>query len=215
MNTSLQKPRKRKPVIGLVGGVGSGKSAAAAELAALGCAVIDADAIGHQVLRLPEVVRRVQARWGPSVVEHAAAGAAVNREALADVVFNDPAELAALNDIVWPHIGAQISERIDDLMSRPDVAAVVLDAAVMFEAGWDAVCTHLVFVDAGEQVRRNRAIERGMSERQWRLREKSQIPLDTKRLACQYTVDNSFSVSRLREQVRDTFRRILQEAEGF
>jgi dephospho-CoA kinase len=133
----------------------------------------------------------------------------VNRQALANVVFADPSELEQLNRLVWPLIGERIARRIEQLQSDPGAAAILLDAAIMFEAGWDRLCSVRVFVHADEAVRLRRAETRGLDRRQWRLREISQIGLDKKRSACEYVIDNSFSVSRLRDQVRDTFRRVI------
>jgi dephospho-CoA kinase len=86
---------------------------------------------------------------------------------------------------------------------------VVLDAAVLFEAGCEDACTHCVFVDAPAAVRKRRVTtRRGWTEREWQRREKAQFSLDRKRARCDYTIENGFSVPRLRQQIRQLFHRI-------
>jgi dephospho-CoA kinase len=204
-------PESSLPVIGVVGGVGSGKSLAAQCLTELGCALIDADKLGHEVLQEDQVVAAVRQRWGDDVLTRTGQ---VDRRALGEIVFADPAELAVLSEITWPCIGRRIRERIDEHVRRRDVPAVVLDAAVLFEAGWNTMCTHTVFVDAPEDLRLRRVLDRGWSEGVWRKREKSQISLDAKRRRCYATVDNSSSLAHLRTQIRRLFSRIVSCPDG-
>jgi len=187
-----------KPIIGLVGGVGCGKSAAAAQFAALGCAVIDADAIGHDLLTQKNIRRQLDSKWGPRVFR---ADGSVNRAALAAIVFSDASQLEVLNDIMRDPLGRRIAESIDQAQSDPAIPAIVLDAAILFEAGWDRLCSHTLFVSAPEKLRQLRAAAKGLSESSWRDREKSQISLDRKADNCYGAIDNSSTVSHLREQV--------------
>ncbi len=211
MNTSrvCGKRPGGKPVIGIVGGVGAGKTAAAGEFAALGCRLIDADKIGHELLREPDVLAEVRRRWGDAVL---GLDGQVVRAALAEVVFHSPAELAALNAILHPRIRRAMELAITDAQADESVKAVVMDAAVLLEAGWDDLCTHRVFVSAPADDRRRRVAQsRHWSDETWAAREKSQISLDTKASVCEYTLDNRLGASFLREQVRVIFHRISQE----
>jgi len=146
-----------KPVIGLVGGIGAGKSLAAAALARRGGAVVDADRIGHAVLNRPEVVARLVGRWGPGVLRP---DGTPDRRAIAAVVFADPAERAALEAAVFPGIGRLAREQIAAARADPAVRFVVLDAAVMMEAGWHGVCDKVIYVDAPREVRLRRLAAR-------------------------------------------------------
>jgi len=195
------------PVIGVVGGVGAGKSTAARELAALGGSLIDADAIGHELLGEPDVQAALRARWGDRAI---LPGGQVDRGALARIVFADADELAALNAVMHPRIRRRIEQAIAAARRDPAVKAVVVDAAVLFEAGWDDLCTHVVFVAApAEERRRRAATARGWDEAAWRRRENSQISLDTKAARCDYILQNRVNVSSLHEQARRIFKRIV------
>ena len=204
-------------MIGLLGGVGSGKSTVAAELAALGCAVIDADAVGHEVLSEPDVKAELRRLWGEGVLT---ASGEVDREAVAKIVFDSPDALAALDALMHPLMRERIDiasreldgALIEALYSDTDhcpVEAVVLDAALLLETDWHELCTTLVFVSApaaarAERVARQRHWDRAELER----RENSQKPLDIKRSGADHGIDNSSSLSYLREQVRSVFHRI-------
>ncbi len=196
-----------KPVIGLVGGVGAGKSTVARELEVLGCALVDGDKIGHMLLDEPEVRQALLDRWGQRVF---APDGRVDRKAVAAVVFGSPGELTALNAMMHPRIRRRMEELIVSALARADVPAVVMDAAVLLEAGWDDLCTHLVFVQAPDETRQHRVEQaRGWGAQEWQSREKSQIPVDTKRADCYYALDNSSGVSHLREQIRSLFHQIV------
>ncbi len=200
-----------KPVIGLVGGVGAGKSTVAAELARLGCALIDADRIGHDVLNRPDVITPLCRRWGEAL---AGPDGQIDRDALGEIVFAAPEALAELNEIVHPLIRAEGERQLADCLDRPDVPAVVIDAPLLVEAGWDSLCTVLVFVRSEADHRRRRvASERGWDEKKWQGRECFQISLDTKAGMCDYTIDNTSSVSHLVAQTRELFYRIVVDSD--
>jgi len=202
----VQKPQT-KPVIGLVGGIGAGKSTVAGELARLGCALVDADAIGHELLSDPQVAGALRQRWGEAIF---CDDGGVDRASLGKIAFGDPAELSALNSILHPAIGEKMAESIRRGLADASVPGVVVDAAVLFEAGWNDMCTHVVFVDAPDELRFDRAHrDRGWNKKMWTRREKSQISLDKKRRLCDYSIGNSSSVSYLREQVRELYLRFI------
>jgi dephospho-CoA kinase len=198
-----------KPVIGLLGGIGSGKSTVAAELAKLGCCVVDADRIGHELLDELSVQRKIRRRWGKEVF---GPNGKVDRAALGRVVFGQARELAALNAIAHPLIRRRIIQQVGQFQRRKGCQAIVIDAALLLETDWHELCTHLVFVRAPASARAGRVRrERGWGRQEWRDREKSQKALDIKTARAEYIVDNSSSVSCLREQVRSVFQRILDQ----
>ena len=202
----MRKLTAAKPVIGVVGGVGSGKSTAAAQFARLGCALVDADRIGHELLAQPDVMDELRRHWGGRVFD---SRGRVDRRALGDDVFEHPQQLAALNAILHPRIRRRMAEQIARACGDADVRGVVVDAALLFEAGCDDLCTHVVFLNcpAAERLRRVSRC-RGWDESTWRGRENSQIPLDKKAQMCDYSVDSSSSAAHLAEQISDVFDRI-------
>jgi len=199
--------QKDKPVIGLVGGIGAGKTTVAAELDVLGCAVIDADEIGHELLADESVMRRIRERWGPDVFD---AQGHVSREALGRIVFSDADELAALSAILHPRIANEMKQRIADAQTQRNVQAVVLDAAVLYEAGWQDLCTDVVFVDASRRTRLGRVrLQRGWDEPDLASRENVQIDLDKKRQMADHVLVNHASEPTFAQDVRELLSRIL------
>lgn len=188
-------------VIGLVGGVASGKSLAADHLRRLGAVVLDGDRAGHEVLREPEVVAALRSQFGESVIQN---DGTVDRGAVAALVFaTTPAgrrNLQILEHITHPRIGRRLEQEMDALR-RQHAAVVVLDAALMFKAGWHRLCDRLVFIDCPREMRLQRALQRGWSEAQFAAREAAQTPVDEKRRHCDVVWDNSGSSQALQRQV--------------
>jgi len=197
-----------KPVIGIVGGIGAGKSTVAAELARLGCAVVDADAVGHELLAEDEVKADLRGRWGEEIFSPTGE---VDRAALAERAFATASELEALNFIMHPRMRRRLAGRIERLSADAAVKAIVLDAAVLLEAGWDEFCTHIIYVSAPAEARRIRAAAgRGWDGPTWQQRENLQKSLDKKRSRAEYVLENSSSLTHLRRLVRQLFHRIVQ-----
>ena len=197
----------RIPILGLIGGIGSGKSLAAGEFVKQGGYLIAGDALGHEALRDEEIKRRVVERFGPGVLDE---NGVVQRRKLGTIVFGDSAELRALEAIVFPFIGKRIREEIPKAGAAMAGAAkfIVLDAAVMMEAGWDHNCDRIIYVDAPADVRRRRLLEkRGWSEMEIEARAKSQLPVEDKRRRADFVIDNSGSPEAMAPQVK----RVLEE----
>ena len=190
-----------KPVIGLVGGIGAGKSTAAAAFAARGGAVVDADALGHEALEQPEIRRRVLDRWGyrGNLVKP---DGRLDRRAIARIVFANPAERAALEAMVFPYIGRRAMEEVAKAQADPAAKFVVVDAAVMLEAGWDGVCDRLVYVDAPPEARLARLAARGgWSASDLAAREAAQWPAAEKRKRAAAVIVNDAGLEKMQEQV--------------
>jgi dephospho-CoA kinase len=188
-----------KPTVGLVGGIGAGKSTAAALLAARGAWVVDADALGHEALERHDVRRRVLDRWGDRVLR---ADGTLDRRAIGRVVFADPAERTVLEAMVFPYITGRTLEEVRRGQANPAVRFVVVDAAVMLEAGWDGACDRLVYVDAPPGVRLARLAARsGWTAADLAAREAAQWPAEEKMARADAVVVNDGDPARLAEQI--------------
>jgi dephospho-CoA kinase len=200
--------RRHVPVIGLVGGIGSGKSQVAAALAKRGGRVVAGDPLGHEALRQPAIREQVVARWGPGVLD---AAGRIDRRRLGAVVFADPHERRALEEIVQPWIGRRLREEVVKAQSDPAVAFVVLDAAVMLEAGWESACDLLVYVHAPRATRLKRvAGQRGWSAAEAAARERAQLPLTAKAARADVALDNSGSLAGLGPQLDALLARLIE-----
>jgi len=201
LQSEIQNP---KLVVGLIGGIGSGKSLVAQLLAERGGVVIQGDALGHEALKQPDIRERVVARFGPGVID--AQGEIVRRR-LAERVFTNDEELRALERLVFPYIRRRAEELIAEARANPKARFVVLDAAVMLEAGWNTACDRIVYVHAPRDVRLARLAKRGWSETQVADRERAQLPLAEKARRADAAIDNGGDVAQTATQVD----RILRE----
>jgi len=192
------------PVIGLVGGVGSGKSAVAKVLAEAGCLVADSDALVRRECELPEVVSQLRSWWGSGVVDERGR---LDRAAVAAIVFKDPAERARLEGFLHPRV-EKVRRKLFDQAS-PGTPALVIDAPLLLEAGLAGECTQLWFVDAPEAARRARVMsDRGWSAQELDRREAAQWSLDRKRAAAHHVLRNDGDPASLREQVLQALGRL-------
>lgn len=200
------------PVIGLVGGIGSGKSSLACWLAARrNVLVADGDEAGHRALEESSVKQQIRQRFGDTVFDEKGE---VSRAALGRLVFGSTVEArrarSDLEGIVHPRIRETFRGLIREARASGDVEAVILDAAVLLEAKWDELCDAVVFVDAPYSQRLQRVAEnRGWDERELALRESSQLPLDVKRTAADATIKNSDTVDRAGAHLEHIFERII------
>lgn len=201
----------RLVVVGLLGGIASGKSAVAGCFEALGAERIDADVLAHVALARPDLRRRVVGTFGPQVVGE---NGQIERARLAQVVFADGARLRTLEEILHPAVGDAIRERLAQLERRRRAATVVLDVPKLLEAGLEPICTALVFVAAPYRARVARAASRGWTAADMKAREKFQVSLRAKRAAADYVVENDESLAALRAQVERIWRRLHRRATG-
>ena len=193
--------------IGVLGGVASGKSLVTEQMRQLGAAALEADRIGHEVLRDPEVKAALRVRWGEAVFSP---DGEIDRPTVARIVFaprpHGPPELKFLEQQTHPKIGERLLAQLDALRRRGDVPAAVLDAPVLLKAGWDKMCDRIVFVDASREQRQTRARQRCWSDDDFAAREAAQESLETKRNRADLIVDNSGSIEATFAQVRQFWR---------
>jgi dephospho-CoA kinase len=196
-------------VIGLLGGIASGKSLVAGALVRRGAVLLDADAAGHLVLREPAIEEAALARWGSSIF---GPDGHIHRPALAKIVFapppHGPRELAYLESLTHPRIGERLRKQIDQLAADGTPRVLVLDAPVMLKAGWDEFCDLLVFVEADRPIRLQRALSRGWSEEEFARRETAQEPVEVKRSRAEIVIDNSGSVETTERQIEQLWKRL-------
>ena len=198
----------RKPIIGVIGGIGSGKSTIARMFAELGCAVIDADALAKQALEQREVIEQLVMWWGPQVLD---ANGRVNRRAVAAIVFGDPPELERLESLTHPFVHAERARLRAAHEADPGVVAIVEDCPLLLEKSLEKECDAVVFVKASEAVRQRRvASTRGWSPAELALREKRQMPLDMKEKRADHVVQNDGGEAESFAHVRQVLSQILK-----
>jgi dephospho-CoA kinase len=196
-----------KPIIGLCGGVGAGKSRVAAEFQRAGCLVIDSDRLNHEVLRRPEVLATLREWWGEQVV---GPDGTSDRKRIAEIVFADPDQKRRLEGLVYPLIAEIRAAMIRKVNEDRAVKAIILDSPLLLESNLDRLCDAIVFVNAS----RPRRLQRLQQARDWsaeelRQREQWQRPLTDKRSRADFVIDNDGPPERLPPQVSDILMRVI------
>jgi dephospho-CoA kinase len=193
-------------ILGLTGNIASGKTTVGLLLLELGAATyVDADTVVHE-LYLPgqPLVAEVAREFGPGVVN---AEGGVDRKALGDLVFGDPARLRRLEQIVHPLVFSALSGRMRDI---PENGVGVLDAVKLVESGYGALCHALWIVTCPPQIQFERLMTtRGMTEAEARARLAAQPPLEPKLGLASAVIDNSGSLDDLRRQVTAAWNAFL------
>ncbi len=196
-------------LVGLTGGIGSGKSVVARMLEERGAVVFDADALAHRAIAPGTPGHEaVVGRFGPTVL---APGGDVDREALASVVFVDPAARRDLEAIVHPEVRRLFAEATESY--RDTDAVVVMTAPLLVEAGMHTAFDVLVVVSTSVQKQIDRLMrDRGMSEAAVRARIDAQLPLETKAEVADILIDNEGTIAELEAQVERAWAQLRERA---
>lgn len=195
--------RDKKFIIGLMGGIASGKSTVAALLRESGCAVIDADEIAKRVLQKVEVKQQLKGMFGTGIFD---VSGHIDKKNLAEAAFADREKVAALNSIIHPFVFARAEELIAEYNGDKNRKAIVLDMPLLVEVGWDRRCDKLLFVDCQPQIRLARCQKKtDFDGKKLKKRENFQISLDKKADVAHYIIDNNHGLLELAQQINDIF----------
>lgn len=190
--------RRSKPIIGLCGGIGSGKSLVADAMRSAGALVVDSDRLSREILERSEVRETIASWWGRDVLH---ADGRVNRRRLADIVFADDAAKRQLEGLIHPLIARERAHMISRGLTDKAVKAIILDSPLLFESNLDQLCDTIVFVESDEKQRLERVRQsRGWDADELRRRERSQWPLEKKRAQAQVVLRNDDTPEELRRR---------------
>ncbi|MCH2161284.1 MAG: dephospho-CoA kinase [Phycisphaerales bacterium] len=190
-------------VIGLLGGIGSGKSTVAKILEDESCVVSNADAIVQDLLGRPDIQQTLQGWWGPGVI---GAEGGLDRSEIARIVFADPAERGRLEGLLHPLVEL---ERQSAFAAAPRARAHVIDAPLLLEAGLQDRCDVLIFVDSPRSDRIRRIQARGWTAEDLDQRESAQWSLDRKREHAHHVVVNDGTPAALHRKTTDLLESLV------
>jgi len=202
-----------KPIIGVAGGIGSGKSFIASLFGELGCVVISSDEQVAQAYRDPAVQQTLREWWSDQAI---GPNGEVNRSFIASKVFADATQRKRLEELIHPWVhAAREAAMAKAIEERSDFPAFIWDTPLLFETGLHRQCDAVVFVESPNDLRRQR-VEQNRGWEAWELdrREKSQWALDSKRKISDYVISNTANAGFAREQVKDVLSRILHQNQG-
>ena len=196
-------------VVGLTGGIASGKSVVSRYLHELGAHIIDADQIAREIVyphspALQEIIRH----FGKDLVNE---DGSLKRKELGRMIFRDPEKRNILNRIMHPRIDAQITLELEQCRSQKDLPLIVIDAALLLETGLARLVDEIWLVDVPEELQIKRLRERdGLTEEEARRRLQAQMPLAEKRKYADRIIDNSGQIEETRKQIEKLWKLVVE-----
>ncbi len=198
-------------VIGVVGGIASGKSQVTRLLGEMNATIISADEIAHRVLREPDVIDALVNVFSHEILSERGlqldGSRVIDRKKVGSLVFGGSAEsetqLKTLEAIVHPRIRQIARSELDSLKKEAAVRMIILDAPLLIEGGWLPYCDRVIFVDSPDALRKQRAMERGWTAQEWSDRESAQLSLSEKRLHSTDMLVNAGTLEQLKKNVSE------------
>ena len=192
-------------VIGLTGSIGTGKSEAARQLEILGASIISADQVGHEAYTPNTVAwEQVVSAFGDDILQD---DKDIDRRKLGAIVFSDPSQLEKLNAIMHPRMARMVSDKIEVLCGQ-GVKVVVVEAALLFEAGWDTLVEEVWVTDTSEDIVVGRLKDRnGLSEEEAKKRINSQMDRAERIERSDFVIDNSSDMAGLEIAIKELWDR--------
>ncbi|MFC1725644.1 dephospho-CoA kinase [candidate division KSB1 bacterium] len=210
LKESASTNKKRLPVIGLTGGIGTGKSTAAFYFKELGAKIIDADKVGKYLVDTDETVKQeIKSSFGEEYFDN---GGNLKRKELGEVVFSDINTLQKLNNILHPLMIRNIEQQVNSLIYLDDYKMIIVDAAIIFETKQEKKFDFIVTVSSIIDKCRERIITRdGITIENFNNRVKSQLDLKIKEQNSDYIIYNNGTQDELKKEVQRVFDSVLQE----
>jgi dephospho-CoA kinase len=193
-------------IIGLTGGIGSGKSTVSKFLAHLGAVVIDADKVGHEVFKPgTKAWQEVVDAFGQGIIS---ADGTIDRRKLGEIVFSNPGARAKLNQVMHPLIYEQVKSRMEEY-GRKGVAIIIVEAPLLLEVGWKSLVDEVWVTSASEATVIKRLKEqKGLPEAQSLARVRAQLTDEERIRQADVVIDTDCALDELKERVEALWRKL-------
>lgn len=196
-------------VIGITGGISSGKSTVARMLASLGAEYIDADEMCHKLIHAKKFKDKIIERFGSTIQDNFGK---IDRAQLAKIVFQDKERLDDLCNILHPVVIEQIKSKIAEVEKQGRRKAIVIDAALLEESDLSMICDFIIFINTAKDHRSKRShISRHWAEGELEKRESFQMILEDKKNNADYIIDNNLTIENTFRQVKEFWQNYIEE----
>ena len=202
------KEKMKKVVIGLTGGIGTGKSTVSQILKEKNFPVIDLDVISHEVIKFPKVVEKIVENFGKEVLEYNNTGNwIISREKLGRVIFGNREKRVILNSIMHPEILHIMREKI--LECKKENKIIFVEIQLLFEVQWEKEFDYILLVSAEKETQIKRILSRDNRSKEEALSIiNSQMSLDEKKKRSDYVIENDGNIQDLEKKVDDFLKKI-------
>ena len=194
-------------IVGLTGGLASGKSTVASMLREFGATVLDADRLAHQQFKKSSVRQEVVKAFGKEILKRGE----INRRALAQIVFNDATKLRQLEAMIHPAVICEMIQRIEDARKKHHSKIFVIDVPLLFETGLEKYVDATIVVKASRAVQRKRARHLSLSAQEVKNRIHAQMPLAKKIRLADFIIDNNGDLEKTKLCVKEIWKKISQK----
>ncbi len=199
-------------IVGLTGGIATGKSTVSAIFKDAGAVIIDADRIAH------DAVKKGTAAW-QEIVDHFGQSilqpdGELDRDRLGDIVFNDQQKKQQLNSIVHPAVFKNMAEQVEQATEDTPVdGVIILDVPLLIEAGMQNMVSDVILVYTSKEIQLKRLMKRNsLSETDAMARIRSQMPIEEKKKEADIIIDNSFSIDKTKERTLEVYRNLKKKS---
>ncbi len=208
---SSSKCKKNKPIIGITGGIGSGKSLVASFFSELGCAVIKADELAHEILEESETKQFLLKYLGNNIIKP---NNTLDRKKIADIIFEDIEKKKLVESYIHPRVIERQNHLIQQYQSEDRYKAIVLDVPLLIESSLKHICNLVIFIESDFKLRCQRVRKsRGWTEEEISRREKFLFPNYLKRSIADVILYNNSTIDNCKRQVEKIFSRFISSAD--
>ena len=209
MDKFLQKGNFGKMVIGLTGGIGTGKSTVSRILKERGYEVIDLDVIAHEVIRFPQVIEKIVENFGKEILENNnSENDIISREKLGKIIFRNKEKRLILNSIMHPEILHSMREKI--LKYKKENKIIFVEIQLLFEVQWEKEFDSILLVSADEKTQIQRVLKRDNRTYEEALNIiNSQMSLDEKKKKSDFIIENNGSILELEQKVDEFLKKLI------
>ena len=199
-------------ILGLTGGIGSGKTRVAKIFRELGAKLIEADKIAYTIINHPQIKRALLKWYGDGIIKKTGQ---IDRKKLAELSFNNFENIGRLNKLTHPYIKKEISNQLRQLNNNHKLkktGVVVIDAPLLLETGLDKFCDYITFIKTSYKIRLKRVlISRKWNSTEIKKREQYQIPLSKKQSKADFIINNNKLLDITTSQVKNIFQLITKK----
>ena len=196
------------PFIGLTGNIGAGKTTVLRLFENLGAHTINADRIVHEILKKPQIIKKLSAVLGRKILTKRDSKVLINKKRMADVIFNNLEKRRAAEKIIHPYVLKSAKAIKRKILTKDRNAIIVFEVPLLFEKGYEKIFDKVIVVYCSKSIALQRLRKYGFSEEQALKRMRAQMPISKKKAGADFLIRNNLNISDTNLQVKKIFKKL-------